>query len=459
MNAQNLDLRSSLVNWVGPDDHHFPNLENSKHTDSLLEFEENSVDSDDGNDKDFNGNEIEQKDDNLEGEKQCTDSLCIGNYAVGHGDTIEKERINMKLSMQIKSQKMPFCPKEVTRILKSKELFLKNAQSHTVRKIIVFASLGIKHGCEDMYNLDFNHFKILQKGAPYESPQNPGEHVVYENPGVRKKIFYPNRRNPTLCPIRILEEEKEMRPHDITCPSCLFLCIKYGGSTRNLPQQEYVRQQMGRNKLKSFGPIICRMAMLAHVRDGSFFFKALGITLLFMAGFSDDLLGTPSSRRLTGKSKTSKKHILPNHTSNYTPSTSSTRTQFAFLDFNSSQTRAIQSMISQTLAGPSNFYYPNQSPYPIFPPHLANSFMPMMYWPPPNAFPPPFTYQSFSSSGNYISTHSQPLFTHVSSNTLEPNMVNYVVKNGPGLEKTDNDSREVNKDNGMIALLQENLIF
>lgn len=47
---------------------------------------------------------------------------------------------------------------------------------------------------------------------------------------------------------------------------------------------------MGRNKLKSFGPAICRMAMLVHIRSGSFFFKALGITLLFMAGFPNDLV-------------------------------------------------------------------------------------------------------------------------------------------------------------------------
>ena len=52
----------------------------------------------------------------------------------------------------------------------------------------------------------------------------------------------------------------------------------------------YVRQRMGRNKLKSFGPLMCRMAMLVHIRSGSFFFKALGITLLFMAGFPDDLV-------------------------------------------------------------------------------------------------------------------------------------------------------------------------
>jgi hypothetical protein len=189
-----------------------------------------------------------------------------------------------------KVPKKAFCPKEVRRIMESGVLDLKNAQSHTIRKIIVFASLGIRHGCEDMYDLDFNYFSILRKGEPYISPKDPGEHVLYEQPGVRRKIFYPNRQNPILCPVQILEEEKAMRPSDPSCPSCLFLCIKYGGRTRNLPQNEYVRQRMGRNKLKSFGPLMCQMALLVHIRTGSFFFKALGITLLFMAGFSDDLV-------------------------------------------------------------------------------------------------------------------------------------------------------------------------
>lgn len=189
-----------------------------------------------------------------------------------------------------KVPKTAFCPKEVRRIMESGVLALKNAQSHTMRKIIVFASLGIRHGCEDMYELDFNHFTVLKRGEPYVSPKDPGEHVLYEQPGIRRKIFYPNRQNPILCPVCILEEEKEMRPSDPSCPSCLFLCIKYGGRTRNLPQNEYVRQRMGRNKLKSFGPLMCQMAMLVHIRTGSFFFKALGITLLFMAGFTDDVV-------------------------------------------------------------------------------------------------------------------------------------------------------------------------
>ncbi|CAL9015161.1 unnamed protein product [Prunus brigantina] len=207
--------------------------------------------------------------------------------------TLEKEFLHTgsaSTSQQKKPPKVAFCPKEVKRIIDSESLLQKNAQSHTIRKIIVFASLGIRHGCEDIYELDFNHFSILMKGEPYMSPKDPGEHVLYENPGVRRKVLYPNQQNPTLCPVQILEEEKAMRPSDPSCPSWLFLCIKYGGRTRNLPQNEYVRQRMGRNKLKSFGPLMCRMAMLVHIRSGSFFFKALGIALLFMAGFPDDLV-------------------------------------------------------------------------------------------------------------------------------------------------------------------------
>ncbi|CAM6095839.1 unnamed protein product [Calypogeia fissa] len=189
-----------------------------------------------------------------------------------------------------KAPKTAFCPKEVKRIMESGVLALKNAQSHTMRKIIVFASLGIRHGCEDLYELDFSHFSVVRRGEPYKSPKDPGEHVLYDHSGVRTKMFYPNRQNPILCPVRILDEEMAMRPAGPSCPTCLFLCIKYGGRTRNLPQNEYVRQRMGRNKLKSFGPLMCQMALLVHIRTGSFFFKALGITLLFMAGFPDDLV-------------------------------------------------------------------------------------------------------------------------------------------------------------------------
>lgn len=87
----------------------------------------------------------------------------------------ENEAISLhKRPCQKKPYKVAFCPKEVEKILESEVLLQKNAQSHTMRKIIAFSSLGIRHGCEDLYELDFNHFKILRKGEPYISPDNPG---------------------------------------------------------------------------------------------------------------------------------------------------------------------------------------------------------------------------------------------------------------------------------------------
>uniref|UniRef100_A0A2N9GXL5 Homer protein n=1 Tax=Fagus sylvatica TaxID=28930 RepID=A0A2N9GXL5_FAGSY len=394
-------------------------------------------------------------------------------------------------SLHKKSPKVAFCPKEVKRIIESEILLQKNAQSHTIRKIIVFASLGIRHGCEDMYELDFNHFSILRKGEPYVSPKEPG--------------------NLTLCPVQILEEEKAMRPSDASCPSCLFLCIKYGGRTRNLPQNEYVRQRMGRNKLKSFGPLMCRIAMLVHIRSGSFFFKALGITLLFMAGFPDDLVqretkyqnldllqkyyrtdedaegeelflphpvtsdtqASPGSQQLTGKTISTKsrgrKQTSSNSKSNnlqrssvqqYTPSSSANPAHFGLMgytSFHSHAMAAFQSMPSQTstdatlISNPvvpgtaTNVSYHNQAPFHVFPQQPANAFLPMMYWPPPNTFPPrpyPSTYgfQSFPSTSNYMSIHQQPYYSHSSSNPYIPKTVEGIQKNGMTLEEADSDS-------------------
>ncbi|KAF3451718.1 hypothetical protein FNV43_RR07814 [Rhamnella rubrinervis] len=435
----------------------------------------------------------------------------IGNLNLGK-DTC-KTGCGGSISQHKKPPKVAFCPREVKRIIELEALREKNAQSHTIRKIIVFASLGIRHGCEDIYDLDFNHFSILRKGEPYVSPTNLGEHVLYENPGVRRKVFYPNRQNPTLCPVQILEEEKAMRPSDASCPSCFFLCIKYGGRTRNLPQNEYVRQRMGRNKLKSFGPLMCQMAMLVHIRSGSFFFKALGITLLFMAGFPDDLVqretkyrnldllqkyyrtdedaegeelflpyamksdtANPSTQQFTGKtsSKRSKGKNRPNSISKShniqrssslqqsTPSNSEPPHQFGLMGYTAihahamaafqsqSQTPSEVQPISNTVisnSGTNMVSYPNQTPYQMLPPQPANSFMPLMYWPPPNSYPPgPFTptyggYRSFHSTGNYISIPPQPYYSHPSCGPCIPRME----EEGPGknnmaLEEDDTDS-------------------
>lgn len=93
---------------------------------------------------------------------------------IDHGIQIQGSESSHK-----KSLKMAFCPKEVKKMLGSKELSMENAQSHTMRKILVFAPLGIRHGSEDMYELDFNHFSIFHKGEPYINSKKPG--VCYYN--------------------------------------------------------------------------------------------------------------------------------------------------------------------------------------------------------------------------------------------------------------------------------------
>ncbi|KAE8652666.1 uncharacterized protein LOC105435044 [Cucumis sativus] len=402
------------------------------------------------------------------------------------------------VSLQKKPPKLAFCPKEVKRIIESEVLLQKNAQSHTMRKIIVFSCLGIRHGCEEIYDLDFDQFSILRKGEPFISPQNPGEHVLYENHGIRRRIFYPNRHNPTLCPVQILEEEKSMRPLDVNCPSCFFLCIKYGGRTRNLPQNEYVRQRMGRNKLKSFGPLVCRMAMLANIRSGSFFFKALGITLLFMAGFPDDLVRKETKYRnldllqkyyRTDKdaegeelflahsttdnidNKFVQKHLVGRTVSKRSkgkkpsstyqqPGSSDTTTKFGLVGYTSIQTRAVAAF--QSLPSPSQAPVDSNHPIPnpmvassctamasyqghnsfnYFPP---NAFVPFMYWPPPNSFnsgiyPSAYASHSFPSSGNYISFQSQP-YCSFPFGSFMPKAMEENAKNEDISEETESNS-------------------
>ncbi|XP_012092373.2 uncharacterized protein LOC105650098 [Jatropha curcas] len=269
----------------------------------------------------------------------------------------------------------------------------------------------------------------------------------------------------------------------------------------------YVRQRMGRNKLKSFGPVICRMAMLIHIRSGSFFFKALGITLLFMAGFPDDLvqretkyrnldllqkyyrtdadaegeelflphsmtsdtLAKPDSQKLTGKTvsaklkgkkqtnSTSKTHNFPRSSIHQsTPSSSATATQLGLMGYTSVQTQAaiasFQSIPSQIPADKqainssgANVPYSNQTPYHFFPPQPANTFMPMVYWSTPNAFPPSpyastYGYQAFPSTANYISVHPQPFYTHPSCGSLIPKIAEKNRKNDVTMVEAESDS-------------------
>ncbi|RDX81389.1 hypothetical protein CR513_37940, partial [Mucuna pruriens] len=537
-----IDPTKSLVNWMSMDDGQNLYAEKSKDCDSIADF--NETDSDDACDDNFdddmnNDQRHEKNDDTMETvsaqkghhadhvdeesntttcmsdarqedhENQKTSCILIAPLSEKRKEIKESAAFtaplevrssgSARISQNRKPLKVAFCPKEVKRIIESEALLKKNAQSHTIRKIIVFASLGIRHGCEDMYELDFNHFSILNKGEPYVSPRNPGEHVLYDNPGVRRKMFYPNRQNPVLCPVQILEEERAMRPSDASCPSCLFLCIKYGGRTRNLPQNEYVRQRMGRNKLKSFGPLMCRMAMLVHYRSGSFFFKALGITLLFMAGFPDDLVrretkyrnldllqkyyrtdedaegeelflphpiacdnGTHEPHNLTKKTPPAKSKgrkqanaIIKSHNSQKTPSqqatpTSSAATQFGLTGYSSAYTYAMaafHSMPSQKSSQDTS-HIPNQGlatcsanvsgNHPMLLPQPASTFVPVMYWPPPNAFlhgpyPSTYGYQSFPSAANYMSFQTRPYYN-------DPKLLESSGKKDLASDESDSDS-------------------
>lgn len=204
-----------LVNWMRMDDTRFLNFERSKDGDSAEENDpDDSEDEDDqetedsgtytdivggGNVKDLETEKgIEQLKENID---EASHLPVLGSCD-HHADQAEKssptdmdvcknakkEEINMleayeELSKacaidhgirRTGSAKMAFCPKEVKKMLGSNELSLENAQSHTMRKILVFAPLGIRHGSEDMYELDFNHFSILHKGEPHIDTKNPG---------------------------------------------------------------------------------------------------------------------------------------------------------------------------------------------------------------------------------------------------------------------------------------------
>ncbi|KMT04178.1 hypothetical protein BVRB_8g186260 [Beta vulgaris subsp. vulgaris] len=464
------NFENGLVSWMSVDTQSLL-LDKSKDIQSLLLECEDADDSDDEDDE-------HSEDVNCEGlNKKCQertkdynkneiDFPSISQKLEQDWEEMKKNVGFRNLSLQKKPPKVAFCPKEVRGILGSQVLGVKNAQSHTMRKIIVFASLGIRHGCDDMYELNYNHFVISKKGQPYISQSNPGEHVLYENPGMKRKVFYPNRQNPALCPVQILEEEQAMRPSDASCPPCLFLCIKYGGRTRNIPQNEYVRQRMGRNKLKSFGPLICLMARLMNVRTGSFFFKALGITLLFMAGFPDDIvqketkyrnldllqkyyrtdedaageelfLVNPSASQLANfdlekpnsrTTKTSKRKKQPancttsNEISQKHTSEATTSTSPSLIPPDASFQTIPSSSNNMIINSQPNIIY-NQHPLcpMFFPARPHNAMTPMMYWPsviqsayPTCPCPSTYGYRALGGiyGGHYAPIHSWPCYSH-----------------------------------------------
>lgn len=178
------NAENRLVNWMNLDD-----SELSLHSEILKDSDHSAADdtTDDEVDEEVVGencvcsNQIPA----VENVNPSTDdkSKCMENQkqegSRSHdrdirGPEIKFKQIVQNVSSHEKHPKIAFCPKEVKRIIDSEELLLKNAQSHTIRKILVFASLGIRHGCEDLYELEFSHFTILRKGEPFVSSKDPG---------------------------------------------------------------------------------------------------------------------------------------------------------------------------------------------------------------------------------------------------------------------------------------------
>lgn len=182
---------------------------------------------------------------------------------------------------------------------------------------------------------------------------------------------------------------------------------------------------------------------------------------------------SPDSQQSTGKvipakskgkkqtNSTSKPHSLQKPSIlQPAPSTSAPVTQFGLMGYTSIHTQAIASFQSMTSHAPADALqisnpvvsssgpdvsFHNQTPYPMFPPQPANAFMPMMYWPPPNTFPPcpyptSYGYQSFPSTGNYMSVHPQPYYSQPSCNPFIPKMVEDTRKNDVASEEADSDS-------------------
>lgn len=98
----------------------------------------------------------------------------------------------------------------------------------------------------------------------------------------------------------------------------------------------------------------------------------------------------------------------------------------------------------------NNASYRNQTPYQMLPSQPANAFMPLMYWPPPNIYPPgPYTstyggYRSFPSTGNYISIHPQPYYSHPSCSPFIPKMTEGGVKNEMALMEESSTDSDIN---------------
>lgn len=124
-----------------------------------------------------------------EGQKTLQGKRIYWSKRYGYGPYPVRYREAGIYSSYKKAPKIAFSPMEVKRILDSGVLLLKNAQSHTMRKIIVFSCLCIRHGCEDFYELDFNHFQVFNRGEPYKSTKDPGVWCSKSTPAYGRHIL------------------------------------------------------------------------------------------------------------------------------------------------------------------------------------------------------------------------------------------------------------------------------
>ena len=135
-------------------------------------------------------------------------------------------------------------------------------------------------------------------------------------------------------------------------------------------------------------------------------------------------------------------------------------TQFGLMGYTSIQTHAMAAFQSTPAQAPADttqvsntmmkslgniVSYHNQTPYHLFPTQPANNFMPMVYWPPPNVFPPSpylttYDYRPYPTNPNYISIHPQPCHNHPSSSCFIPKLIEGNGKDVSASSEPDSDS-------------------
>ncbi|KAK4368330.1 hypothetical protein RND71_012122 [Anisodus tanguticus] len=429
-----------LVNWVSMDDTRFLNCERSK--DSYSDEENDPDDSEDEDDQESDDNgtytDIVDRENvkTLQIEKETGEASDppFLESCDHHADPAEKSS-STDMDVCKNSRGLGNCNNEEINMLEDYEELSK-------------ARL-IDHGIRRQGSASSHKKSLKMAFCPKEN-----EYVLYDNPGVRRKIFFPNRQNRALCPVRILEEEKTMRPSDAICPSCLFLCINYGGRTRNLPQNE-TDEDAEREEL-----------FLSHSEADDIVRSAIhGHFLQNLCPNSEQetkaWTKTRSKSEAISKIKTSEKattiHSEPSfsapfglmgYASSPSPMTQApvdmTKPVMANTASNTSpMTHAPIDMTKPVMANTtSNIHYHNQCSYPVFPMYPPNSFVPFVYWPQPNVYAP-FPHHSsyrYIAPGSCISVQPYSYYSHMCHNPLIPESLGTNEKQNGGSDEAKRES-------------------